>query len=99
MGKTGDQGMIRPLAEVFAGLSDPRDSRGQWHSLGTTLTLNLSSDGEWRERDTRHRGLAPGATLAAGAEAEAAQLSNAELWHDPPSVEADRRAGIGVVPE
>ncbi len=31
--------MIRPLAEVFAEMSDRRDSRGRWHSLGTTLTL------------------------------------------------------------
>ena len=31
--------MIRPLAEVFGEMSDPRDSSGQWHSLGTTLTV------------------------------------------------------------
>src|SRR5262245_8169059 len=31
--------MIRALAEVFAEMSDRRDRRGQWHSVGTTLTL------------------------------------------------------------
>ncbi len=31
--------MSRPLAEVFAEMSDPRDSRGQWHRMGTTFTL------------------------------------------------------------
>jgi DDE_Tnp_1-associated/Transposase DDE domain len=31
--------MIRPLAEVFGEMRDPRKSAGKWHSMGTTLTL------------------------------------------------------------
>lgn len=31
--------MIRPLAEVFAELNDPRQRQGKWHDLGTTLTM------------------------------------------------------------
>jgi hypothetical protein len=31
--------MIRPLAEVFAELSDPRQRKGKWHDIGTTLTI------------------------------------------------------------
>lgn len=31
--------MIRPLAEVFAELSDPRQRQGKWHEMGATLTM------------------------------------------------------------
>ena len=31
--------MIRPLAEIFAELNDPRQAQGKWHDLGTTLTI------------------------------------------------------------
>ncbi len=31
--------MIRPLAEVFGELSDPRRAKGKWHDLGTTMTM------------------------------------------------------------
>lgn len=31
--------MMRPLAEVFAELNDPRQTQGKWHDLGTTLTI------------------------------------------------------------
>jgi hypothetical protein len=31
--------MIRPLAEVFEGLSDPRHGQGKWHPMGLTLTV------------------------------------------------------------
>jgi hypothetical protein len=31
--------MIRPLAEVFAELNDPRQPQGKWHDLGATLTM------------------------------------------------------------
>jgi hypothetical protein len=31
--------MIRPLAEVFAELNDPRQRQGKWHDMGATLTL------------------------------------------------------------
>lgn len=31
--------MIRPLAEVFGELSDPRRAKGKWHDFGATMTL------------------------------------------------------------
>jgi hypothetical protein len=31
--------MIRPLAEVFAELNDPRQRQGKWHDLGPTMTM------------------------------------------------------------
>jgi hypothetical protein len=31
--------MIRPLAEVFAEVSDPRQQKGKWHDIGTRLTI------------------------------------------------------------
>jgi hypothetical protein len=31
--------MIRPLADVFAELNDPRQRQGKWHDMGATLTL------------------------------------------------------------
>jgi hypothetical protein len=31
--------MIRPLAEVFGELNDPRARQGKWHDMGTTLTM------------------------------------------------------------
>jgi len=31
--------MIRPLAEVFAELNDPRQREGKWHEMGATLTM------------------------------------------------------------
>jgi len=31
--------MIRPLAEVFGELNDPRARQGKWHHMGTTLRM------------------------------------------------------------
>ena len=31
--------MIRPLAEVFGELNDPRQRQGKWHDMGTSLTM------------------------------------------------------------
>jgi len=31
--------MIRPLAEVFDELTDPRERKGKWHKFGPTLTM------------------------------------------------------------
>jgi hypothetical protein len=31
--------MIRPLADVFAELNDPRQRQGKWHDMGATLTM------------------------------------------------------------
>jgi hypothetical protein len=31
--------MIRPLAEVFGELSDPRQAKGKWHDFGATMTM------------------------------------------------------------
>ncbi len=31
--------MIRPLAEVFGELKDPRRAKGKWHDFGATMTM------------------------------------------------------------